>query len=468
MLDGTSRVIGARAVPTSPTPLRRYDAVSTSAEGEESLPESRNNLNENTEAVAAENPNVVNSDTSQVIGSPSAEVSAPPATFPAPAAASPRSETSIDPERMDRMIVKLSTIPVREGEIDDPSYRINTITRSTRDVLENLYYFDNKSAAQLIGLINCTFQGDTSVFTNNILSNRAEYSLLEQHVANGNIGHILGLARPEGRDISALDLGDRIYLFGHSLKELLSDNQWQETSGTRLTAGELEQAQRSIDEGVEYVANPTIYRNFISCLRSPQGRELIAPVLNSINSVRDSINYARENPGTAAFSLLSVGTSIAWGVQEGFPVHPEVRGEGEFVNDLALGMANCAALAGLVDSGLIFAGEVRRALAGENPLGRRMVQLGSVALGAYLANRDNEGAIGAEESFEMFGAAVAGISAVVALDGFSSRARPVINSGFDQFSQLVSNSFRNWFPTNNVEGAEAQAVVENDIELGRV
>lgn len=366
----------------------------------------------------------------------------------------------IDPARMERMIAKLSATPVRAGENDDPSYRINTITRSTRDVLENLYYFDDKSAEQLIGLINCTFKGDASVFTNNILPNRAEYILLERHVANGNIGHILGLARPEGRDIGALDLGDKVYLFGHVLKELLSDNQWQATSGTNLTAEELEQAQRAIDEGVEYVANPTTYRTFMSYLESPRCQAFIAPVLNAIN-------FTRENPRTAAFNLLSVGTSIAWGVQEGFPVHPEVSDDDTF-NYLVIGVANYAAIAGLVDSGTIFAGEVRQALAGENPLGRRMVQLGAVALGAYLANRENEGAIGAEECFEMFGAAVAGISAVVALERFANNARPVINSRFNQFSELVSNSFHNLFPANNVEGAEAQAVAENDIEMGRV
>ena len=63
VVNNSSRVIGSRAISTSiqerilasvpPTPVIGYDAVSTSAEGEESLPESRNNLNENTEAVAA-------------------------------------------------------------------------------------------------------------------------------------------------------------------------------------------------------------------------------------------------------------------------------------------------------------------------------------------------------------------------------------------------------------------------------
>lgn len=385
-----------------------------------------------------------------------------PTTAPTPAVAeaSPRPEASLDPERMNRMMVTLSTTPVRAGENADPRYRINTITRSTKDVLENLYYFDDKSAEQLIGLINCTFKGDASVFTNNILLNRDEYSLLEQHVANGGIGQILGLARPEGRDISALDLGDRVYLFGHALKELVSDNQWQERSGTHLTSEELGRVQQSIDAGVEYISNPNLYRTFISCLNSPRVQNFIAPALTHIN-------YARENPATAAFSLLSVGTSIAWGVQEGFPVHTEVS-EDESLNEVVMVLANYAALAGLIDSGRIFADEVRRSLAGENPLGRRMVQLGAVALGAYLANQDNEGDIGAEESFEMFGAAVAGISAVVALERFATRARPVINSEFEQFSRLVSNSFRHWFPTNNVEGAEAQVVAENDIELGRV
>ena len=368
--------------------------------------------------------------------------------------------SGIDPVRMNRMIARLSETPVRAGENEDPSYRINTITRSTRDVLENLYYFDDKSSEQLIGLINCTFKGDDSVFTNNILPNRDEYSLLEQHVANGTIGNILGLARPEGRDISALDLGDRVYLFGHALKELLSDNQWQETSGTHPIAEEFEQVQRSIDEGVEYVSNPTTYRTFMSCLSSPRCQAFIAPVLGRIN-------YARENPGTVAFNLLSIGTSIAWGFQEGLPVYTEVS-DSASMNYLVSFMANYAASAGLVDSGLIFADEVRRALSGENPLGRRMVQVGAVALGAYLAHRDNEGAIGAEESFEMFGAAMAGISAVAALERFANSARPIINSRFNQFSELVSRSFHNLFPANNVEGAAAQAVAENDIEMGVV
>jgi hypothetical protein len=51
----------------------------------------------------------------------------------------------------------------------------------------------------------------------------------------------------------------------------------------------------------------------MSYFQSPPVQRFLAPALNQIN-------YARENPGNAAFNALAMGTSIAWGVQEGAPV----------------------------------------------------------------------------------------------------------------------------------------------------
>ncbi len=170
----------------------------------------------------------------------------------------------MDPARLERITNKLTQTAVRAGENANPDYRIDNIVRSSKNVIENLYCFDDKSVEQLIGLVNFIFKGDDSVFANNILPTRADYNVLETHIINGNIAHILGSARPERRDIIALDLEDRIYLFAKSLKELLSDNEWQQRSGTNLTAEQLNQVQNCIDEGVEYVSNPTAYR--IYCL----------------------------------------------------------------------------------------------------------------------------------------------------------------------------------------------------------
>ncbi len=367
---------------------------------------------------------------------------------------------NIDETRLNRMIAKLSTVPVPAGGNADPISRINFINSSIKSVIENLYCFDEKSADQLVGLMNCIFKGDESVFTNNILSNREEYSLLERYVSNGNIGNLLGTSRREGLDIGALELNDRVYLFGKASKDLLADPQWRTSHRTPLSAEEFNLVQHSIDEGVEYIT-PNLYKTFMAALNSLNVQSLIAPTVNLVN-------HARENPGTAAVELLSIGTSISWGIQEGLPIHPQVGNDG--LNALVTVLANAAAMAGLTDSGVTFVAEIRQALAGENPLGRRMVQAGAIALGAYLASQDNEDSIGTEEAFSMFGAAMAGISAVAALDNFANNARPLVNSRLTQFSELISTSFRNIFPTNNVEAAEAQPVLGNynDIEIGRV
>ncbi len=199
---------------------------------------------------------------------------------------------------------------------------------------------------------------------------------------------------------------------------------------------------------------------FIACLKSPQVQNFLAPALNIVN-------YARENPRRAAADALAIGTSIAWGVQEGAPVDYQVHHNG--LDEFIVAFTNALIFAGLIGSGTVFTDEVREVLSGNNPLGRRMFQLGAIALGEYLVNlnQNNDESIGvAEEALSIIGATMAGISAVVALENFSNTARFVVNVGIRYFSQRVINSWGNLFPANNVQGAQAQAVVQqqNDIE----
>jgi len=365
---------------------------------------------------------------------------------------------AIDPQRLERITAKLSNINVRDGENSDPTYRIDTIVRSTKDSIANLYCFNDKSVEQLIGLVNFTFKGDNSVFTNDILPNREDYGELGRLVINGNIADVLGGGRQEGIDIGALDLEDKAYLFAKSLKELLSDNEWRVEAGINLNEQELNRVQLSIDEGAEYLANPSAYRTFMSCIQSPSVQEFLAPTLNLIN-------YARENPGNAAFNALAIGTSITWGSQEGFPV--DLQMSDNVANHFGNALVNAFVLAGLVDTGTHFADDVRQALSGNNPLGRRMVQLGAIALGAYLANQNDRESVGAAEAFSMIGAAMAGISTVAFLDNFANRARPLVSSRATQFAELVSNSLGNLLPSNNVQAVQAQGLnqQQNDIEV---
>jgi hypothetical protein len=109
-------------------------------------------------------------------------------------------------------------------------------------------------------------------------------------------------------------------------------------------------------------------------------------------------------------------------------------------------------------SGAIFSNEVRRALSGDNPLGRRMLQLGAIAWGVYLQN-ENESVVGiGDEALSILGASMSGITLAACLDDFANMARPLVNSGATQFAELVSNSLG--LPSNNVQAVQAVQVVQ--------
>jgi hypothetical protein len=264
-------------------------------------------------------------------------------------------------------------------------------------------------------------------------------------------------------DIEALDLEDRLYLFSKSLKELFNDDAWKEESRISLNAIEIIQVQDSIDQGAAHalanlLANPNPLRDYLEYFQLPDVQELIAPLNRIITDVR-------ENPGHIAFRTLAIGTSVVWGTQEGFPREFSAFEdlEDQRMKLYANMFVNGVIFSGFAASGGVFANEVREILSGNNPLGRRMVQLGGIALAVYLANQNDGESVGAGEAISIIGAAMAGISAAAALDKFASLSRPLLDSGIRQFSQLASNLF---LPSNNVQAAQAQELnqQQNDIE----
>jgi len=368
-------------------------------------------------------------------------------------------EIVIEPERLERIIGKLQRVVIRDGYQQDPNERIKTIVRATKDVIKNYYYFNERSADEIIGLVNFIFKNDDNVFANG-LEREGYDDELTNCITAANIAKILGPRLQEGIDIKALDLEDRLYLFSKSLKELFNDDEWKEESEINLSPEEIIQVQDSIDQGAEHalanlLANPNPIRDYLEYFQLPDVQELIAPFLNRI------ITDVRENPGHIAFAALATGTSVAWGIQEGFP--REFSAEDQRMNLFANMFVNTAIFSGFAASGAVFANEVRGILSGNNPLGRRMVQLGGIALAVYLANQNDGESVGAGEAISIIGAAMAGISAAAALDEFASLSRPLLDSGIRQFSQLASNLF---LPSNNVQAAQAQELnqQQNDIE----
>ena len=201
---------------------------------------------------------------------------------------------------------------------------------------------------------------------------------------------------------------------------------------------------------VDQLADPNPNRVFMSYFRLPQVQNFIAPVLNQI------IADVRENPGYAAFNALAIGTSVLWGVQLGFPY--DYESHMGINNDFVNVFANSLAFSGVIMSGAIFSNEVRRALSGDNPLGRRMLQLGAIAWGVYLQN-ENESVVGiGDEALSILGASMSGITLAACLDDFANMARPLVRSGATQFAELVSNSLG--LPSNNVQAVQAVQAVQ--------
>jgi len=201
---------------------------------------------------------------------------------------------------------------------------------------------------------------------------------------------------------------------------------------------------------VDQLADPNPNRVFMSYFRLPQVQNFIAPVLNQI------ITDARENPGYAAFNALAIGTSVLWGVQLGLPY--DYESNMGINNDFVNVFANSLAFSGAIVSGAIFSNEVRRALSGDNPLGRRMVQLGAIAWGVYLQNENEPVAGIGDEALSILGASMSGITLAVGLDNFANMARSLVSSGATRFAELVSNSSR--LPSNNVQAVQVVQVVQ--------
>jgi hypothetical protein len=74
----------------------------------------------------------------------------------------------IEPERLERIIGKLQRVVIQDDYQQDPNERIKTIVRATKDVIKNHNYFNERSADEIIGLVNFIFKNDDNVFANGL------------------------------------------------------------------------------------------------------------------------------------------------------------------------------------------------------------------------------------------------------------------------------------------------------------